>query len=58
MTKKIRKNQQKLNQIDRELLKLDKKLQKMETDIAVLPPELLSTEKIDKEVIGDEQEKR
>ncbi len=54
MTKQIRKDHKKLNQINRELLKLDKKLQKMETDMAVLPPDTQATEEIDKEDNTDE----
>lgn len=54
MTKQMKIDQKKLNQIDRDLLKLDKKLQKMETDMAVLPPEVLQTEQIMKEGNTDE----
>jgi hypothetical protein len=54
MTKQIRKDQKKLNQINRELLKLDKKLQKMETGMAVLPPDTPMTEQKDKEDNTDE----
>ncbi len=54
MTKQIRKDRKKLDQINRGLLKLDKKLQRMETDMTVLPPDAPSTEQKDKEDNTDE----
>ena len=49
MTKQMKKEQKKLHQINRELVKLDKKLQKLETGMAGSPQNFAITKQTDKE---------